>query len=156
MAFRRTTFEDLGGFDETLRVTWSDVDFCIRARAAGYRVIWTPHAELYHREGATRSFDRSAQDEARFLRERDQVRTAWRAVLPEIGFQSPHLLTDRDQPYLSTRVLAELAERRQGGHHPPISTEPEAGSSPVEVADRSRTDPVAVEGGCHAHPNGDL
>ncbi|WP_238298313.1 glycosyltransferase, partial [Methylobacterium soli] len=56
MAFRRTTFEDLGGFDETLRVTWSDVDFCIRARTAGYRVIWTPHAELYHREGATRSF----------------------------------------------------------------------------------------------------
>ncbi|AWN43753.1 hypothetical protein DK389_28600 [Methylobacterium durans] len=111
MAIRRDVFRKLGGFDETLRVAWNDVDLCLRSWAAGYRVIWTPHAELYHHEGGTRSFDSSPQDEARAVRETDQVRNTHRALLPALNFQSPNLLCDRDQPYLSTRVLADLAER---------------------------------------------
>ncbi|KAB1070552.1 glycosyltransferase [Methylobacterium planeticum] len=113
MAFRRTTFDELGGLDETLRVAWNDVDFCLRARAAGYRVLWTPYAELYHHEGATRTFDTSPQDDARFNREKERVRDACGGKLPDLGFQSPNLVSHHDQPYLSTRVLADLAQRHR-------------------------------------------
>ena len=37
-----------------LQMASNDVGFCLRARKLGYRNIWTPYAELYHRESATR------------------------------------------------------------------------------------------------------
>ena len=51
---RRSVFEEIGGFDETLRVAFNDVDYCLRLRGHGYRVIYTPHAELCHHESASR------------------------------------------------------------------------------------------------------
>jgi GT2 family glycosyltransferase/2-polyprenyl-3-methyl-5-hydroxy-6-metoxy-1,4-benzoquinol methylase len=54
---RRDAFEAVGGFDEELKVAFNDVDFCLRVRDKGYRVAWTPHAELYHHESASRGFD---------------------------------------------------------------------------------------------------
>jgi GT2 family glycosyltransferase len=57
MLVRRDAFERVGGFDEELRVAFNDVDFCIRVREKGYRIAWTPYAELYHPESATRGFD---------------------------------------------------------------------------------------------------
>ncbi len=104
MALRRSTFDELGGLDETLRVAWNDVDLCLRARRAGYRVLWTPYAELYHHEGATRTFDTSPQDYARALREQGQVRSDYGDLLTTAGLQSPNLTTDRSRPYLSTRA----------------------------------------------------
>ena len=51
---RRAVFEEMGGFDEALPEAFNDVDYCLRLRAAGYRVIYTPLAQLSHREGGTR------------------------------------------------------------------------------------------------------
>ena len=50
MMIRRDVFELVGGFDEGLAVCYNDVDLCLRVREAGYRVVWTPYAELYHHE----------------------------------------------------------------------------------------------------------
>ncbi len=47
-------WRELGGFDEHLAVSYNDVDFCLRARARGYRVVYTPRARLVHEESATR------------------------------------------------------------------------------------------------------
>jgi GT2 family glycosyltransferase len=49
-------FRDLGGFDERLPVTYSDVDLCLRASRAGARNVVTPHARLLHYEGLSRGF----------------------------------------------------------------------------------------------------
>jgi GT2 family glycosyltransferase len=38
-------------------VAFNDVDFCLRVREKGYRIAWTPYAELFHHESATRGFD---------------------------------------------------------------------------------------------------
>lgn len=51
---RREVFLELGGFCEQLPGNFNDVDLCYKARAAGYRVVFTPHAELYHFESMTR------------------------------------------------------------------------------------------------------
>jgi GT2 family glycosyltransferase len=51
---KTSVFDELGGYDEDLGVAYNDVDFCLRARAAGYLVIYTPHAELRHHESASR------------------------------------------------------------------------------------------------------
>ncbi len=51
---KTSVFDQVGGYDETIHVAFNDVDFCLRVRAAGHRIVYTPHAELRHRESATR------------------------------------------------------------------------------------------------------
>ena len=52
---RPSVYWQIGGNDERLRVAYNDVDICMRVRQAGYEVVYTPFAELYHYEGASRS-----------------------------------------------------------------------------------------------------
>jgi GT2 family glycosyltransferase len=66
---RREVFEELGGFDEGMRLGWNDVDFCLRARQAGYAVVYTPAAVLRHFESSTRGTTPHLEDDA-FFRER--------------------------------------------------------------------------------------
>lgn len=52
---RRAVFEEVGGLDsEHLPVAFNDVDFCLRVRKCGYRIVYTPLAVLHHHESATR------------------------------------------------------------------------------------------------------
>lgn len=74
MMVRRQIFEELGGFDERLRVAFNDVDLCLRMRQAGYVLVYTPLATLIHHESATRKALHPWEDE-RLVRER------WREVL---------------------------------------------------------------------------
>lgn len=55
MMTRKAVFEEVGGFDGGLGVSFNDVDLCLRLRQAGYLVVYTPYAELYHHESATRT-----------------------------------------------------------------------------------------------------
>lgn len=54
---RRTYFEQVGGFDEQLAVSFSDVDICLKISQLGARVVMEPGAELYHRESSSRGRD---------------------------------------------------------------------------------------------------
>jgi len=49
----RTLFFPLLGFDETFLNGVEDVDLCLRARMAGFRVFYEPRASAFHREGQT-------------------------------------------------------------------------------------------------------
>jgi GT2 family glycosyltransferase len=61
---RRSVFDEVGGFDEKLKVAFGDVDLCLRVRESGYRVVYTPYAMVYHHECATRGRLHPAEDEA--------------------------------------------------------------------------------------------
>ena len=47
---RRDVFDEVGGMNEAFAVNYNDVDFSLRVRASGRRIIWTPHASWYHFE----------------------------------------------------------------------------------------------------------
>jgi ADP-heptose:LPS heptosyltransferase/GT2 family glycosyltransferase len=87
---RRDVFERLGGFDEQHPIINNDVDFCLRVRARGLAVIYTPHARLTHHEMASRAGLSDRFDTARF-------RAAWADLLATGDpFYSPHLAPDAD------------------------------------------------------------
>lgn len=73
----KALFDQLDGYDEQLAVTYNDVDFCWKAREAGNLVVYTPYAQFFHREFATRGRDNAdpkraaqAELEAKLMHER--------------------------------------------------------------------------------------
>jgi GT2 family glycosyltransferase len=71
MLVKRAAFDELGPFDEErFAIAYNDVDFCLRAVAAGKRVVWTPFATLLHHESASRGSDDTVVNAGRFLREK--------------------------------------------------------------------------------------
>jgi GT2 family glycosyltransferase len=53
MMTRREVWNRVGGFDERLRVDFNDVDFCLKVRQSGYRIVYTPFVECYHHESGS-------------------------------------------------------------------------------------------------------
>lgn len=89
MLTRRAVFDQVGGFDEMqLPVTYNDVDYCLKLREAGYLIVYTPFARLYHYESASRGRGRSDPAEGRLLRQR------WPAVLSHDPYGNPNLAWD--------------------------------------------------------------
>jgi GT2 family glycosyltransferase len=92
---RRQDYLALGGMDAyRFPVNFNDVDYCLRLRAAGKRVVFTPHARLLHLESASRGTDRQADRRARFERELRNLRAKWADVLAADPFYSPALALD--------------------------------------------------------------
>ncbi len=92
---RRQDFIDIGGMDEfRFPVNFNDVDYCLKLRAAGKRIVFTPHARLLHRESASRGKDKDTDRKARFERELHSLRARWADVLAADPFYNPALSLD--------------------------------------------------------------
>jgi GT2 family glycosyltransferase len=94
LACRRGTFDEIGGFDaERFTVTCSDVDFCVKARAAGGMVLYDPFLTWIHYESASRGFDdHSESNRRRFDLEFTRWRAGWQALdLVDLSL-NPHLV----------------------------------------------------------------
>ena len=89
---RREVFENAGGLDEVnLAISFNDVDFCLRLRAAGLRNVWTPYANLIHVESASRKYHTTAEEKAVFAREAAYMQWRWGADLMRDPFYNPNL-----------------------------------------------------------------
>ena len=91
LVIRKEIFGEVGGFNEKLRVAFNDIDFCLRVRESGYRNIWTPYAELYHHESATRGFEDTGEKQARFSKEVEYMKQRWGGLLLNDPAYSPNL-----------------------------------------------------------------
>jgi glycosyltransferase involved in cell wall biosynthesis len=95
LVIRKTIFEEVGGLNETdLPIAFNDVDFCLRVREAGYRNVWTPYAELYHHESATRGLEDTPEKQARFDKEQHYMKQRWGDQLLNDPAYSPNLTLD--------------------------------------------------------------
>ena len=72
-----------------LHSNFNDVDFSMKIRGAGYRIVWTPYAELYHFESQTR-VPTPADYEHMVIRNR------WSDKLEIDPYYNPNLLPKRD------------------------------------------------------------
>ena len=90
LTVRRSVFEDIGGFDGlNLPVESNDVDFCLRVRDAGLKVLYDPYCTFYHYESKSRGLNvdhrRWAQAEAAGL----LMRARWGEAFSD-PFYNPH------------------------------------------------------------------
>lgn len=95
LAVRREVFRSLGGLDaECLPVAYNDVDFCLRARSAGLRVVLEPRAVLHHHESVSRGFDDDPEGRRRLDGEVRLMRDRWGGALDQDPAYSPNLALD--------------------------------------------------------------
>lgn len=79
---KKSLYDELGGLDENFRVALNDVDFCLRLREKGYLNVFTPFAELYHFESASRGIDVADEAKAkRYEEESALFRERWKELL---------------------------------------------------------------------------
>ncbi|MGC8979624.1 glycosyltransferase family 2 protein [Caldisericum sp.] len=90
---RKEIFQEIGGFDKKLEVGYNDIDLCLRIREKGYKIVWTPYAELYHYEGATRGIETIANP--RVKREVWTMIERWGKMLYFDPAYNPNLTLDR-------------------------------------------------------------
>jgi GT2 family glycosyltransferase len=91
LVVRRDVFDEVGGLDESFEVAFNDVDFCLRIAQRGYRNVWTPWAELYHHESATRGYEDNPEKQARFSGEIERLQGRWGDALKWDPAYSPNL-----------------------------------------------------------------
>lgn len=93
---KRSIYEEVGGLDESIKVAFNDVDFCLRVRKAGYRNMWTPFAEMYHHESASRGHEDNPEKVARFNAEVDFMNNRWGNQLITDPYYSPNLTLEHE------------------------------------------------------------
>lgn len=77
-------FNKVGGFDEKLRVTYNDVDLCLRLLSAGYRNVYTPYTELLHYESKSiGSINTRSRDGREVMAARDLMLKRWGKLLQD-------------------------------------------------------------------------
>ena len=109
---RTSLFAELGPLDEAFSpVQFEDIDYCYRAREAGYRCVYLPRVEMYHFEGMTTArtdglnYDRlTARNAVRFKRKwRDVIRRE--GGIDDVGAEGTRVVWKRD---VGWRPLEEI------------------------------------------------
>jgi len=92
LVLRREVFLSVGGFDAAeLPVSYNDVDLCLKLRARGLRVVFTPYAVLDHFESLSRGDDLRPEHLARARQEAVTMQRRWGAALTNDPYYSPNL-----------------------------------------------------------------
>ena len=100
---KKSAYEEVGGLEESFAVSLNDVDFCLKLRRAGYLNIFTPFAELYHFESASRGLDNEGEKLERYNEESARFKEKWKNEL-EAGdpYFNPNFTLDK--PDFSLKV----------------------------------------------------
>ena len=115
MLISSACWQATGRFDEEhFRVAYNDVDYCARARAMGFGVVWTPHAQLIHHEGATRGRDDVRRNSERFQGEQKALRERHATVGLIDPYHSPWLSRFHSRPLLRTLPALPAARHFMG------------------------------------------
>ena len=99
MVIRKEVFDAMGGFDERFEIAFNDVDLCIRLRQAGWRIMWTPAAMLYHYESASVGRHDSPERAEKFAEEARMMRDSWGSILDNDPFYNPNLSVKPGESY---------------------------------------------------------
>jgi GT2 family glycosyltransferase len=95
LVVRKELYERVGGLNEQdLAIAYNDVDFCLKLTRLGLRNVWTPFAELYHHESATRGYETTPEKMKRFQSEKSYMLQKWRSEIDMDPAYSQNLTLD--------------------------------------------------------------
>lgn len=95
---KKDTFERVGGLDESFKVAFNDIDFCMKVRSLGKLVVYNANAKLYHYESKSRGYEDTPEKQERFLGEIERFMDKW-----------PDILKNGD-PYYNVNLALDKAD----------------------------------------------
>lgn len=96
MMVKREVYEAVGGLTEEFQVAFNDIDFCMKVRALGKLVVYTPYAELYHYESKSRGLEDTPEKVERFNSEVARFIERWnKELLAGDPYYNPNLTLDK-------------------------------------------------------------
>jgi len=136
LMIRKSVYEEVGGLDEQdFKVSYNDVDLCLKVHQAGYLTVWTPYARLMHEGSVSQNkVDQTAQEakHARFKGEQQAMYRKWLPLLARDpaynrnlslagnGFDLDQLRPQAWQPFeqpLLPRLFCVAADANGCGHY---------------------------------------
>lgn len=103
---KKSIYQEVGGLDEDMAVSYNDVDFCFRIFEAGYRNVIRNDAVLLHHESASRGLDElSSEKWLRLLQEKTKL-------------YKKHPLFYKSDPYYSEQLADHAPDYRIGYQYP--------------------------------------
>jgi GT2 family glycosyltransferase len=92
---KREDYLAVSGLDEIdFPINFNDVDFCLKLRSTGKRIVWTPEAQLLHVESASRGRDDMPDRRGRLAREKNRLMQKWYQWIADDPFYNPNLNLD--------------------------------------------------------------
>lgn len=88
---KKSDFDQVNGFDETLTVAFNDVDLCLKIFELGKDNVWLHGVELFHFESQTRGYEDNPEKLARFDSETKLMEQRWKKYIDNDPFYSPNL-----------------------------------------------------------------
>lgn len=111
MLIKKEKFDQAGGFDESLKVAYNDVDFCFTLSEMGYYHTIRNDVILYHHESLSRGDDLlSEKKRGRLREERRQLYEKHPAMEGQDPFYSPNLLGNAVDYLVNYRYDYELED----------------------------------------------
>ena len=96
MMVKASVFHEAGGFSTELKVAFNDIDFCMKVRKLGWRIVYNPYAELYHYESKSRGLENTQEKIERFNREMAWFLDRWgEQVKAGDPYYNPNLTLDK-------------------------------------------------------------
>ena len=93
---KKSVYNAVGGMDVELKVAFNDVDFCLRVKEAGHKIIYNPFAVWYHDESKTRGAEDTPEKIERFRGEIEYFQHRWADFLYKGDpAYNPNLALDR-------------------------------------------------------------
>jgi len=97
LMIRKDVYDEVGGLDEGYAVAFNDIDFCMKIRAAGYLIVFTPFAEFYHYESKSRGDEDTPEKRERFNGEIFRFQERWGKELKAGDpYYNPNLTLDSE------------------------------------------------------------
>jgi GT2 family glycosyltransferase/SAM-dependent methyltransferase len=98
LMIRKSVYEQVGGLDEQdFKVSYNDVDLCLKVNQAGYLTVWTPYARLMHLGSVSQNkVDKTAQEakQKRFAGEQSAMYRKWLGLIARDPAYSINLSLD--------------------------------------------------------------
>jgi GT2 family glycosyltransferase len=97
MLVRRAAFDEVGGLDISFPVAYNDVDFCLKLRRDGWRIVYVPDAVLTHRGSASFETHQRGRENEHEL-DAARMRQRWGSALDDDPMHNPNLALDASNP----------------------------------------------------------
>ncbi len=145
MVLRKAAFLEVDGLDsQHLSVAFNDIDLCLKLAEKCLRIVWTPYAELYHHESASRGYEDTPEKRKRLENESAYMQKRWGQLLNHDPAYNPNLNNQKGD--FSLAFPPRISSQQRWNNHAMFFNfkKPKSKQLPTDMPTTDREIPPAI------------